>query len=96
VTDYLTTLAEKIRQRVDPEVVPDDPAVFQLFRNYALLALAKGGETTREDVHDAWVLWKLEHDASHGALMPFSDLNDAQKSQDEPFLQAIHDVCEPD
>jgi hypothetical protein len=86
-------LAEAIRQRVDPRVVPDEPGILGLFRNYALLALVKGRATTREDVHDAWVLWMVEQDDSHQALRPFSELSNDQKSQDEPFLRAIHDVA---
>ncbi|HSS41879.1 MAG TPA: hypothetical protein VLK37_04930 [Solirubrobacterales bacterium] len=96
MTDYLTDLAERIRRRVDPSVVPDEPEILTLFRTYALLALVKGPETTREDVHDAWVLWMVERDHSHQALLPFSELTDEQKRQDEPFLDAIHDVSSGD
>jgi hypothetical protein len=93
VSDYLTTLAERIRALIDPSAAPEHPLDGRLFLLYALLALVKGSETTREDVHNAWVVWMLEVDEDHDALLPFAQLSESQRDQDQPFLDAIHQVA---
>lgn len=92
MSDFLTVVAERIQAQVPSEVRPDDPHQLRLFRFYALLALAKGTETTREDVHNAWVAWMVEIDVTHTALVPFGELSEDQHRQDDPFLAAIKAV----
>lgn len=93
MSDYLTSLAERIRALIDPSAAPEHPLDERLFLLYALLALVKGKETTLEDVHNAWVVWMLEIDEDHHALLPFAQLSESQRSQDQPFLDAIHQVA---
>jgi hypothetical protein len=87
VSDFITALAERIRSDVD--LAEDHPEDLRLYRLYALLALVKGAETTREDVHNAWIVWMVEIDGDHDALTPFADLSEEQREQDQPFLEAI-------
>lgn len=56
---------------------------------YALLALVKGAETTLEDVHDAWALWRNRTDPEHRSLVPFADLDEAIQELDRPYMEAI-------
>ena len=85
---YLDRLANRIRYRLDPQAVPEGP-VDELFRIYAVLALAKGYAVSREDVHNAWSAWMIGVDRSHPSLVPFSELDDDTAAQDEPYVAAI-------
>lgn len=88
---YLQDMAERIRACVPSGTsIPDDSD--GLFRLYALLALAKGSMVTAEDVHNAWCVWMADRDSTHPALVPFSKLADDVKSEDAPFVTAIHEA----
>lgn len=57
---------------------------------YTLLTLAKGGNTTLKDVHDAWSIHELEHgDSDHRSVVPFDHLAADTKQLDRPFQEAI-------
>jgi hypothetical protein len=56
---------------------------------YAVLALAKGANTTAEDVHNAWCAWMADREPSHESLVPFAQLSTEHQQQDLPFVQAI-------
>jgi hypothetical protein len=90
--DYLTELAEAIRNEVDPSSLPDEP-VEDLLRSYAVLALTVGESVTPADVHNAWVAWMLPREPDHPALVPFERLDRATAAQDAPFVQAIRAVA---
>ena len=90
---YIDELAAQIRQQVPPEVLPVDDTR-QLFRMYALLALAKGTAVTPADVHNAWAVWMLERNPDHSAIRPFDELTAAAQASDEPFAEAIRSVAE--
>lgn len=94
VSDYISELAARIGSHVPARLCPDEPHRDRLFRIYAVLALAKGVDTTSEDVHNAWVAWMAEHDPEHEALRPFSELAVADRAQDDPFVEAIHAVVQ--
>jgi len=64
-----------------------------LFRIYAVLALAKGEATTAEDVHDAWSAFMMPRAPSHVSLVPFDQLRPETQALDEPYVQAIHAVA---
>lgn len=57
---------------------------------YALLALAKGTDTTLEDVHDAWCLWRSATRPDHSALVPFDQLRPEVQELDREYAEAIH------
>lgn len=45
-----------------------------LYRMYAVLCLAKGNQTTDEDVHNAWCAWVIEKYPEHKDAVPFGEL----------------------
>lgn len=93
MTDYISALASEICAAVPAEARPAVEDDSPLYRIYAVLALAKGVETTSEDVHNAWVAWMGERDPEHEALRRFDELDASDKAQDEPFVRAIHAVA---
>jgi hypothetical protein len=93
VSDYITQLAEQIRDDVPPNVRPGEEDELHLFRLYALLALSKGLSTVREDIHNAWVIWMIQVHPGHPAILPFDQLTPEQRLQDDPFLKAVHKIA---
>ncbi len=90
--NYIQELAQEIRAAVPEDVVPDDSEY--LFLIYAVLARSKGEATTKEDVHDAWTAWMLSRGETHESMRPYIDLASETRKEDEPFVQAIHQVSE--
>ncbi|HEX8390357.1 MAG TPA: hypothetical protein VF597_02980 [Candidatus Saccharimonadales bacterium] len=86
--NYITEIATNIRAKIDAGDLPDK-GLELLFNSYAVLALAKGGAVTSRDVHDAWSAWATEYDSENPSLIPFDDLTDENKSQDDKFVEAI-------
>ncbi|QBI56867.1 DUF7701 domain-containing protein [Streptomonospora litoralis] len=60
-----------------------------LARLYALLALVTGAETTAQDVHDAWSIWRTATNPHHSSLVPFRELAPETQELDQPFRDAI-------
>jgi hypothetical protein len=89
---YLARLAERIRQAVPAEALPDEDTS-GLFLIYAVLLLAKGEEVTREDVHNAWVAWMTSRGEAHEAIVPFEELPLETRGEDSPFVAAIRAVA---
>ena len=86
-------IASAVRQRVPDEVLGDEGGADDLFRLYGLLALAKGIDTTAEDVHNAWVVWMVQRGEDHQSLRPFVELPAETQDKDRPFVAAIHAAC---
>lgn len=91
--NYIDEVAEKIFFFDNPE-----KAVFDekpLYRQFALLALTKGRETTLKDVHDAWSVWALgNHMEWHWSVVPFDQLSPEVQEYDRSPMEAIH-ACSP-
>ncbi|MET9864967.1 hypothetical protein ABZZ16_01960 [Streptomyces sp. NPDC006386] len=85
---YLDPLAELIRSCLPSDAEPP-AASDDLFRLYAVLLLAKGGQVTDEDVHNAWSAWMQSVDNTHEALLPFQDLDPGTRAFDAPYAEAI-------
>jgi hypothetical protein len=66
----------------------------ELLKNYAQLALTTGPATTAENVHDAWVLWKLDIRPDHWYIVPFSQLTPEVQAMDEEYAVTIRRVAE--
>lgn len=88
---YLDEIAERIRD----EVAESDQGetALDLFRLYAVLALAKGEAVQASDVHNAWVAWMQEREPDHEALRPFEELDQETQEADSPFVRAIRAVA---
>lgn len=93
MSNYIDDLADAIRAQVPSDDLPHENTRV-LFRLYAVLALAKGMDTTAMDVHNAWVAWMLSSDAHHDALVPYEELDAQVAKQDEPFVRAVHVVSQ--
>lgn len=61
-----------------------------LIRLYTLLALVKGEDTTLEDVHDAWSLWRAHTSPDHPSIVPFAELEPHIQAYDVPYRDGIH------
>lgn len=90
--NYLDLLAAEIQRTAHPESTPPD-ADLPLYRQYAVLLLAKGTEVTAEDVHNAWSAWASEHDADSRNLVPFKELPLSVQRWDDAYVDAIRAVA---
>ena len=90
--NYLDLLAAEIRRTAGPESNPVDEDL-PLYRQYAVLLLAKGSEVTAEDVHNAWAAWASDHEPANRNLLPFKELALSSQRKDEPYAEAIRAVA---
>lgn len=91
--NYIDELAHNIYQRAHGGGAPSKEDG-NLYRLYAVLALAKGTETTNEDVHDAWSAWQAETNPEHRSLIPFKELSPAVQEMDSLYRDAIRAAAE--
>lgn len=91
--NYLDLLGSEIQRTADPEATPPDEDL-PLYRNYAVLLLAKGQDVTLEDVHNAWAAWASEHDPDSRHLLPFKELSLNVQQRDQRYVDAIHAIAE--
>lgn len=86
-----------VQQVIDPLTVelraidPDPDPV--LTRLYALLVLVKGVDTTLQDVHDAWSIYKDITRPDHRSLIPFNDLTPEVRELDRKYVDAVHRIA---
>lgn len=99
--NYLERIANDIwleaQSRVNADLVPVYPkeeAVMWL--GYAVLCLAKGANTTSEDVHDAWTMWASINQPDHRSSIPFHRLTPEVQAYDDLYRDAIHAVWNGD
>jgi hypothetical protein len=90
--NYLDKLAAEIQRQAHPDSLPPDDDL-PLYRQYAVLLLAKGQAVTAEDVHNAWAAWASEHDAENEDLKPFKELSLSVQGRDQPYVDAIREVA---
>lgn len=88
---YIETIQEELKEAlVDIEL---DKGLLDL---YTLLVLTKGEDTTLEDVHDAWAIWRQTSKPDHESLVPFRQLSQEVQELDRPFVEAIQSVSRID
>lgn len=90
--NYLEALAKEIQQAVPVDALPDDDTS-ALFLIYAIVLLARGENTGREDVHNAWVAWMTIKGQQHNSMVPFAELPPETQAKDSPFVIAIRTVA---
>lgn len=90
---YLDDLADAIRRHIPEDRLPNGDTD-ALLRSYAVLLRAKGVNVTQSDVHDAWAAWMAGPGDQHDALIPYDDLPDDVKDEDEVFAAAIRAAAE--
>jgi hypothetical protein len=85
---YLDDIAAAIRSHIPSERMPDTDTR-ELLVVYAVLLRAKGCDVTRSDVHDAWSAWMAFRDSSHPSLVPYGELSDDVREEDQAFATAV-------
>ncbi len=85
--NYVQAVLDRLNQ-ASPGLDPD------LAQLYALLALVKGVDTTLEDVHDAWALWRNATNPQHKSLVPFDELTLEVQELDREYMDAIHKAAQ--
>ncbi|MEV4705047.1 DUF7701 domain-containing protein [Actinoplanes sp. NPDC049316] len=60
-----------------------------LLNLYALLAMTRGVNTSLEDVHDAWSIWRNPDAPRHRSLIPFEELTVEVQELDRKYMDAI-------
>lgn len=89
--NYLDLLAAEIQREAEPESSPPDDYL-SLYRQYAVLLLAKGNDVTDEDVHNAWAAWASDHEPESDKIIPFKELSLSTQRKDDPYVLAIQAV----
>lgn len=90
--NYLDDIARRIRDRIPDSALPDGDTT-ELFRAYAVLALARGSRVRLSDIHNAWVAWMLDQRPEHRAFKPFDELPPDIQGLDRPFAEAVREVA---
>jgi len=85
------TYAEDVIERLGKNILAvdsqcDDPS---LLRYYALLVLTTGEDTTLENVHDAWSLWRMVTQPDHRSIIWFDQLTPETQEYDRKYAEAI-------
>lgn len=82
--NYATCVIDTVKAEM-PDELQDD-----LLRLYTLLVFVKGSNTTLEDVHDAWAIWRQTSNSGHRSLIPFTHLSIEVQELDRVYMEAIH------
>lgn len=61
---------------------------------YTLLVLTSGKETSSQDVHDAWSVWRSRTQPDHRSLIPFAELTAGVQKLDDGYRDAIRDTAD--
>lgn len=85
--NYIDRIAARIGDNCGMTL--DRTAEGQLLRIYALLAITLGHRVTREDVHDAWAVWRCDTKPDHPSIRPFYELSAETQALDQPYVDAI-------
>lgn len=72
---------------------PNDGSDTELLRFYALLVHTSGTETTLEDVHTSWALWRSATTPDHPNLVEFDQLSARTADYDRPYRDLIRHVA---
>ena len=70
-----------------------DDCEIDLLRQYALLVLVTGEQTTEQDAHDAWAAWRTATNPRHRLLVPFHHLTAEAQALNTPYADAIRTVA---
>jgi hypothetical protein len=90
--NYLDQLAAEIQRTAHPESRPPDEDL-PLYRQYAVLLLAKGEDVTADDVHNAWAAWAIDHEPDNQYIKPLKELSVRAQRKDEKYVEAIQKVA---
>jgi len=85
MSNYIEQVRANLAKRIDVE-----PALLDL---YTLLAIVRGTQTTYEDVHDAWSVWRNQTMPTHQSIVPFEELSKRVQSMDREYAEAIKETA---
>ena len=89
--NYIEEIKEELSIELDWGVEGEYEPLLDL---YTCLVLTTGENTTLENVHDAWSVWKNAYgDGEHRSLKPFSELIKEVQELDRPYTEAIIKVA---
>jgi hypothetical protein len=74
----------RIRLRIELPGIDDD-----LLDLYVLLILTRGQNTTLEDIHDAWSVWRSRTQPDHRSVVPFKELAPDVQELDRKYAKAV-------
>lgn len=83
--NYIEEVKQDLQKKID---VSED-----LLDLYTLLVLTRGVQTTWEDVHDAWSVWKNNYSQHHPSLIPFDELTETIQKMDKEYADAIKETA---
>lgn len=81
---------QRVIDALNEELPNQDPVLIYL---YALLALTWGPLVSRQEVHDAWAVWRNLSNPEHKSLIPFEKLEPAVAALDDKYVNAIVKVA---
>ena len=84
--NYIEQVKEELATYIDVED--------ELLDLYVLLVVIRGVRTTKENVHDAWAVWKNKTDPQHKSMIPFNDLTKEVQELDREYTEAIIETAE--
>lgn len=91
--NYIVNVVELLREelRLSGYDMPADDALSKL---YAGLVLTTGENTTLENFHDVWGVWRAYSDRpNHPNLVWFAELDAETQSRYEPYVESIRRVA---
>ncbi len=80
---------QKIRTRLEKE----SGVHGALLDLYTLLVFTRGEDTTLDDIHDAWAVWKNNSMPDHRSLIQFNDLSYDVQELDRKYMDAVRKVA---
>lgn len=84
--NYIDAMVLRLEERF-----PGKPV--ELLRLYALLILTTGTATTRENVHDAWAVWRAGSSPARPTMVPFAELPASEQERDEKYVVTIRELA---
>jgi len=91
MTTYIEEIATRVKNVWAPQcaLTEGDRTIYLIF---AILALTKGTDTTKEDVHHALDAWNVLIDPEFKGVVPFDEMPAYIQNSAQPFVDAIHKV----
>lgn len=81
----LLNYVEQSRYKLS-RIIDVEPDLLDL---YNLLVWVRGENTTWEDVHNAWSVWRTKTQPNHQSLVPFNELSKKVQAMDKEYADAI-------
>ena len=84
--NYIEKIKEELAKKIDVEN--------DLLDLYTLLVFVKGKDTTLQNIHDAWAIWRNNTKPDHKSIVHFSELTPEIQEMDREYTEAIKETAE--